>query len=235
MNSSFLFRGKVFAAGLIGILLGVLLSVFLCAFIAAPAFASAPKLMVYGDSLATAYGLNQQQGWVAMLAARLRRSHPGIEVINASVTGETTRGATARIATDLARHKPTVVLLELGGNDGLRGLPMQDTRANLETLIRAIRKAHADIVLIGIQIPPNYGPDYAREFREMYPDLAKRHKLVLVPFILDGIAEQRALFQGDGIHPTAEAQPRILDNVWPAVERALKKPSVAAKKDVTNR
>ena len=190
--------------------------------------------MIYGDSLATAYGLKQQQGWVAMLAARLKRAHPGTEVINASVTGETTRGAAARIATDLARHHPTLVLLELGGNDGLRGLPMRDTRANLETLIRAIRKTRAEVVLIGIQIPPNYGLDYAREFREMYPELAKQHNLVLVPFILDGVAEQRALFQGDGVHPTAEAQQRILDNVWPAVESALKKPPPAAKKD-TNR
>jgi acyl-CoA thioesterase-1 len=216
VNSSF-FRGFLhsrrvaFTAGL-GILLAAL-----------PALAAAPKVMVFGDSLAAAYGLAPAQGWVALLDARLKRHNPPATLVNASISGETTRGGLSRIGADLAAHKPNLVLLELGGNDGLRGLPLRESRANLASIIRIIRKANADVVLVGIQIPPNYGLDYAREFRDMYPELAKQYKLPPVPFLLDGIADNRDLFQPDGLHPAAQAQQRILDNVWPSVEHALAK------------
>jgi acyl-CoA thioesterase I len=201
-------------------LLGILL--VLAALQAAEA-STAAKIMVFGDSLSAAYGLSPQQGWVALLADKLKARKPPIPVVNASISGETTRGGLARIATDLINQKPTLVLLELGANDSLRGLPVRETRNNLEALIRAIRKTHAKVILIGLQIPPNYGPDYAREFREMYPQLAKKHQLALVPFLLEGIAEQRELFQSDGLHPIAAAQPRLLANVWPLIEAELGK------------
>jgi acyl-CoA thioesterase I len=202
-------------------LLGILLA--LAALQAAEASTASAKIMVFGDSLSAAYGLSPQQGWVALLADKLATRNPPIPVVNASISGETTRGGLARIATDLTNQKPTLVLLELGANDSLRGLPVRETRNNLEALIRAIRKTHAKVILIGLQIPPNYGPDYAREFREMYPQLAKKHQLALVPFLLEGIAEQRELFQADGLHPIAAAQPRLLANVWPLIEAELGK------------
>lgn len=188
------------------------------------AFATTPKIMVFGDSLAAAYGLAPQQGWVKLLADRLEKRNPPAAVVNASISGETTRGGLARISADLARHQPSLVLLELGANDGLRGLAVRETRANLAALIRTIIGNKADVVLIGIQIPPNYGLNYAREFREMYPGLAKQYKLPLVPFLLEGIAERREMFQADGLHPTAAAQMRIVENVLPGIEAALKKP-----------
>ena len=188
------------------------------------AFATSPKIMVFGDSLAAAYGLAPQQGWVKLLADRLEKRNPPAAVVNASISGETTRGGLARISADLARHQPSLVLLELGANDGLRGLAVRETRANLAALIRTIIGNKANVVLIGIQIPPNYGLDYAREFREMYPGLAKQYKLPLVPFLLEGIAERREMFQADGLHPTAAAQMRIVENVLPGIEAALKKP-----------
>ena len=216
MNSSF-FRGFLHSrCGTLTAAVGILLA-------ALPALAAAPKVMVFGDSLAAAYGLAPAQGWVALLGARLKRRIPPATVINASISGETTRGGLSRIGADLAAHKPTLVLLELGGNDGLRGLPLRESRANLAGIIRTIRKANADVILAGIQIPPNYGLDYAREFRDMYPALAKQYKLPPVPFLLDGIADNRDLFQPDGLHPSAAAQQRILDNVWPSVEHALGK------------
>lgn len=216
MNSSFFrgflhFRCIVLTAGL-GILLATL-----------PSLAAAPKVMVFGDSLAAAYGLAPAQGWVALLDARLKHRTPPATLVNASISGETTRGGLSRIGADLAAHKPNLVLLELGGNDGLRGLPLRESRTNLASIIRIIRKANADVILAGIQIPPNYGLDYAREFRDMYPELAKQFKLPPVPFLLDGIAENRDLFQPDGLHPNAAAQQRILDNIWPSVEHALRK------------
>jgi len=191
----------------------------------APAGAArtAPRIMVFGDSLSAAYGIDPQQGWVTLLADRLKTARPAAQVINASISGETTRGGLSRIAGDVARHAPTKVLIELGANDGLRGLPVRESRANLEGIIKTVRAAHAEPVLIGIQIPPNYGLDYAREFRDMYGALAAQYKLKLVPFLLAGVADSRDNFQSDGLHPVAAAQPRILDNVWPVVEGAIGK------------
>jgi acyl-CoA thioesterase I len=177
------------------------------------------KIMVYGDSLSAAYGLNPADGWVALMQNKLKPR--GIDVINASISGETTRGGLSRIKGDLAAHKPNLVLLALGANDGLRGLPVADTRKNLAAMIAAVKATNAKVVLIGIQIPPNYGLDYATQFRDLYADLAKQNKTALVPFLLEGVAEKLELFQPDRLHPVAAAQPRILENVLPAVEQTL--------------
>lgn len=193
----------------------------LLAAVATPALAAAPTrvVMVLGDSLSAAYGLDTSQGWVSLMAAELRKSR--VEVVNASTSGETTQGGRARIAADLKRVKPAVVLIALGGNDGLRGLPVAETRKNLAFMVQAAKSAGARVVLAGMQIPPNYGLDYARDFREQYAELARRERVVLIPFLLAGIGERLELFQADKVHPTATAQPMILANVLPAVRQAL--------------
>ena len=180
-------------------------------------------MLVFGDSLCAAYGLTPSQGWVALLGDRLGKSAPDWKVVNACVSGETTAGGLRRLPEDLKRHQPTAVLIALGSNDGLRGQPVATMRANLEQMVTLARKARAEPVLVGFMIPPNYGIDYAQEFRRMYPDLARRMKVALVPFLLEGIAERQELFQPDQLHPTAAAQPRILDNVWPALAPVLKR------------
>jgi acyl-CoA thioesterase-1 len=185
--------------------------------------------MVFGDSLSAAYGLSPSQGWPALLGKRLERSAPAWQVVNASVSGETTAGGLRRLPEDLKRHKPRVVVIALGANDALRGQPLAASRANLEQMIRLARDAKAVPVLVGLMIPPNYGIDYAGQFREMYSDIAKRTGVPLVPFLLEGLAENRDMFQADQLHPTAEAQPRILENVWPAVNRAITQATAAAK------
>ena len=186
------------------------------------------RVMIFGDSLSAAYGINVKDGWVSLLDAKLRPQ--GIAVVNASVSGETTRGGLARIKTDLTRLSPTIVVLALGANDGLRGLPNADTRKNLEAIIIAARNASARVVLIGIQIPPNYGLEYAQQFRDMYADLAAKYKLPFVPFLLEGIADKLELFQADRLHPTAAAQPKILANVTPAVWQAIGKTSATSRR-----
>ncbi len=178
--------------------------------------------MVYGDSLSAAYGIQPNEGWVSLLEARLATNK--IAVVNASISGETTSGGANRINTDLSRHQPTIVLLALGANDGLRGLPITEMRRNLNLMLAAIRKANARAVLIGIQIPPNYGIDYSNQFKDTFVILAREQKLPLVPFLLDGIADQFENFQADRLHPTAAAQPRILKNVLTIVEPLLKAP-----------
>ena len=187
------------------------------------AAAQQPTLLVFGDSLSAAYGLKTDQGWVALLQERLQREGYGYTVVNASVSGETTAGGRSRLARALAQHKPALVVLELGANDGLRGLPLQAARANLEAMIVASKQAGAKVLLAGILIPPNYGPQYSEGFAEMYRLLAREQRLPLVPFLLDGVALDPQLMQEDGYHPTAEGQPRVLDNVWqhlrPLLER----------------
>ncbi len=195
----------------------------LVAFAAAPSWAQR-TVMVFGDSLSAAYGLATSQGWVSLLGERIDREKLAWRVVNASVSGETTAGGLRRLPEDLKRHRPALVVIALGANDGLRGQPVAAARANLEEMIRLARAARAEPVLVGLMIPPNYGIDYAREFRELYPQLAKKARVALVPFLLDGIAQQRDLFQADQLHPTAAAQPLILDNVWPALEPLLRRP-----------
>ncbi len=186
------------------------------------------RVMVFGDSLSAAYGINPKDGWVALLGAKLQSQ--GVTVVNASISGETTLGGLNRIKGDLARLRPTIVVLALGANDGLRGLPNADTRKNLEAIITASRSASARVVLIGVQIPPNYGLEYAQQFREIYADLAGKYKLPLVPFLLEGFADKLELFQTDRLHPTAAAQPRIVVNVTPALLQTIAKPNTPSRR-----
>jgi acyl-CoA thioesterase-1 len=180
-------------------------------------------LLVFGDSLSAAYGLRADQGWVAQLQKRLGTQGYGYRVVNASVSGETTSGGRSRLQRALALHKPALVILELGANDGLRGLPVKDAEANLAAMINAIRTAKSRLLLVGIMMPPNYGAQYATGFAAMYKRLATRHKTALVPFLLEGIALDSRLMQPDGLHPNALGQPRVLENVWPALKPLLER------------
>jgi len=192
-------------------------------FVAAPAFA-AGTVLVFGDSLSAAYGIAPQQGWVHLLGERIARAGLPWRVVNASISGETTAGGVRRLPEDLKRHQPAIALIELGANDALRGQPVAGIRSNLEQMIRLARAARAEPVLVGIMIPPNYGIDYAREFSELYADLARKHKVALVPFLLEGLADRPEMFQADQLHPTALAQAHILEIVWTALEPKLAAP-----------
>jgi acyl-CoA thioesterase-1 len=189
------------------------------------AAAAAPErtLLIFGDSLSAAYGLQTEQGWAALLQDRLRDEGYGYTVVNASVSGETTAGGRSRLPRALEQHKPELVVLELGANDGLRGLPLKDARTNLESMVSAARKSGARVLLVGILIPPNYGPRYAQGFAQMYQDLSTQLKLPFVPFLLDGVALDPQLMQEDGYHPKAEGEPRVLENVWQYLRPLLKR------------
>jgi acyl-CoA thioesterase I len=178
--------------------------------------------LVYGDSLSAAYGIAQARGWVALLAERLKREQPDYSVANASISGETTSGGAARMRAALERHKPAVVVLELGGNDGLRGLPVAQMKANLGAMIEQAQQAGARVLLVGMKLPPNYGPDYTLSFENAYGELAKRHRAALVPFLLEDFAGKPELFQPDRIHPTEAAQPLMMERVWKGLRPLLK-------------
>jgi acyl-CoA thioesterase-1 len=184
--------------------------------------AATRTILVFGDSLSAAYGLSPDQGWVHLLEARVAKAGDW-RVVNASVSGETAAGGLRRLPGDLARHKPSIVVIALGNNDALRGQPIDGIRDNVEKMIRLARQARAEPVLVGLMIPPNYGIDYAAGFRDIFPKLASKHRVPLVPFLLDGIADKPELFQGDQLHPAAAAQPIILDNVWKTLEPVLRK------------
>ena len=194
----------------------------------AQAAAGEPVILVFGDSLSAEYGLARGTGWAALLEARLKQKRIPYSVVNASISGETTSGGAARIDLALKQHKPAIIIIELGGNDGLRGLALDATRANFTRMIEASKQAGAKVLLAGMQLPPNYGRSYTEGFRTLYADLAQRHKTALVPFFLDGISERRELFQADGIHPVAGAQPRLLDNVWSLLAPLLSTPKPGA-------
>ena len=181
----------------------------------------APTILVVGDSLSAGFGIKLEQGWVALLQKKLAQEGYGHRVVNASASGETTGGAMTRLPRALAQHRPTVVILELGGNDGLRGLPVGDIHANFERMIGLATQAGARVLLIGMRMPPNYGPQYTQAFDGLYAELAREHRLALVPFFLDGIALDDGLLQDDGIHPTAAAQPGLLATVWPRLRPLL--------------
>lgn len=189
-----------------------------------PAHAAGPvrTLLVVGDSLSAGFGLEPGQGWVALLQDRLEAKGYGYRVVNASITGDTTTSGLGRLPRALNLHRPSIVVIELGGNDGLRGTPIGVIRDNLTAMIRLAREAGARVVLAGLQMPPNYGPRYTGEFAALYPELARRHGAALIGFILDGVALDMALMQADGIHPNAAAQARLLDNAWPAIEREIR-------------
>lgn len=179
-------------------------------------------VLVMGDSLSASYGINAAQGWVSLTAQKIAKEKPGWRVVNASISGETTAGGAARIAAELKRHKPDVVVIELGANDGLRGLPLAQTRANLTRMIAAAKAANAKVLLIGMRLPPNYGPDYTQGFERAFRELSQQHKTAFLPFLLEPVAMDDRAFQADRLHPTAAAQPKLRDHVWPALAPLLK-------------
>ena len=187
---------------------------------------SAPKtVLVLGDSLSAEYGLARGSGWVALLEQRLAREHIGATVVNASISGDTTAGGLARLPTLLRDRKPGIVVLELGANDALRGLPLETTRANLLAMAHLAKQAGAKVVILGMQLPPNYGRAYGDRFASLFADVARTEGAALVPFLLKGVAdipEAQAMFQADRIHPLASAHPIILGNVWPVLAPLLK-------------
>lgn len=184
--------------------------------------AAVPVVLVVGDSLSAGYGIARAEAWPSLLQARLSDlGHPH-RVVNASISGDTTRGGLARLPDALEIHAPELVIIELGANDGLRGIPVAEIRRNLSEMIQLAERSGARVLLAGIRIPPNYGPRYTGDFHEVYHDLAEEYGTGLVPFILDGVALEDGLMQDDGIHPSAAGQPRILDNLWPEVDRLIK-------------
>lgn len=180
-------------------------------------------LMVYGDSLSAAYGIEESEGWVELLSQKLANENFPYKVVNGSVSGETTTGGLSRMPAMLNTYQPDLIILELGGNDGLRGIPLRNIRENLVAMVSLAQKSGAEVILAGIQIPPNYGSRYTEPFFAQFADIAVALNLPLVPFLIDGIPQQPQLMQNDGIHPKAEAQGMILDNVWPVLARRLKK------------
>jgi acyl-CoA thioesterase-1 len=198
-------------------------ALLLSAFIAlSPYSVQASGVMVFGDSLSAGYGLEPGQGWVDLLAMRVKEEGLAFEVINASVSGETTSGGLARLPDLLDLHEPQWVVLELGANDGLRGMPLQIIEANLGKLAETVQASGAQLVVVGIRLPPNYGPRYTDSFFNLFPKLAEAFETPLVPFLLEGVADNWSLMQADGLHPTAEAQPKILDTVWQVLAGVLK-------------
>lgn len=175
---------------------------------------AAPVILIFGDSLSAGYGIDKTQSWPQLLAARIKQEALPYKVANASVSGETTGGGLFRFEGELNKHKPAVVVLELGANDGLRGLPIASTRQNLSRMIQVAQQKGARVLLLGMRLPPNFGPKFTREFQAMYPSLAQQHRIALVPFMLERIATDPNYFQLDGVHPTAAAQPLVLDEVW---------------------
>jgi acyl-CoA thioesterase I len=206
-------------------------NLILCLLLVLPAFRSMAAVdpppvrpvLVLGDSLSAAYHIATQSGWVALLAQRITQqdAQNPRAVVNASISGETTAGGLARLPKLLAQNKPALVLVELGANDGLRGLAVEEIHVNLTHILKACRDADAKIVLLGIELPLNYGPQYRDGLRDMYRDVAREFNVPLVPFLLDGVATDPKLMQDDGMHPLAAAEPKVLDNVWPTVAAAL--------------
>jgi acyl-CoA thioesterase I len=189
--------------------------------VAAPAAAASPVVLVVGDSLGAAYGINASDGWVALLGDRLMERGLPHRVVNASISGDTTEGGLARLPRALRVHEPAVVIIGLGGNDGLRGYPVDRMQANLERMVEMARGAGADVMLIGVTIPPNYGAAYRRTFSAAYDTLSERHDVPLVTFAIEEVAGRDGMLQADGIHPTAAAQPWMLDLVWDALSPLL--------------
>ncbi len=186
--------------------------------------AGTPVILVFGDSISAGYGLPRvEQGWVALLQARLKNQGYGYQVVNASVSGETTAGGLARLPRALGLHHPAIVILELGGNDGLRALPAAQMRDNLTRMAELSAAAGAKVLLLGMRMPPNYGPDYTAQFVRVYAEVAHDQRLTMVPFLLDGIALSPDLMQADGIHPNQSGQPKLLENVWPALKPMLER------------
>ena len=195
----------------------------LCLMLCAPAAYSASKtLLVLGDSISAEYGLPRDSGWVNLLQKRLSDDKLPVTVINASISGETTAGGLTRLPALLQQHKPAVLIIELGGNDGLRGLSLAATQSNLREMIRFADRIGARVLLLGMRVPPNYGPDYSKRFAAMYQGLARERNVKLVPFLFTGLEDTERFFQQDRIHPNQRAQTVMLDNVWPSLRSLLK-------------
>ena len=184
--------------------------------------ADVPVVLVMGDSLSAGYGIRADQGWVALLQRRLTNSGYGYRVVNASSSGETTGGGVTRLPRAIEKHRPAVVIIELGGNDGLRGLPVADIRANLTRMVQLSRRAGARVLLVGVRMPPNYGPTYTKSFDAVFGEVAKAERVPVVPFLIADVALDESMMQEDGIHPTAAAQPKLLERVWPVLQPLLK-------------
>ncbi len=182
----------------------------------------APVVLVFGDSLSAGYGIRVEQGWVSLLAQKIEHEGYGFRVVNASVSGETTDGGLARLPRALAVQQPHIVLLELGANDGLRGLPLTGTRENLDKMITLLHSYHVAVLLLGLRMPPNYGERYTTGFMTMYQELAATHHIALLPFLLENVALTPGLMQADGLHPNEQGQPLLLDNVWPRLVPLLR-------------
>ena len=208
-------RKDVLRLGLKGYLFWVLLVTTVAPF-SAGALSQGP-IVVLGDSLSAGYGIDPRDGWVNLLAQRINRP-----VVNASVSGETSVGGRIRVATILREHNPSILIVELGANDGLRGLGLSQTRENLRDIVLAARQRDVQVLLLGMKLPPNYGPAYTLGFEQLFEELARTYALPLVPFFLDGVALNTELMQEDGLHPSAAAQPVLLDNIWPALEKMLR-------------
>ena len=195
----------------------------LCLMLCAPASYSASKtLLVLGDSISAEYGLPRDSGWVSLLQKRLSDEKLPVTVINASISGETTAGGLTRLPALLHQHKPAVLIIELGGNDGLRGLSLAATQSNLREMIRSADRIGARVLLLGMRVPPNYGPDYSKRFAAMYQGLARERNVKLVPFLFTGLEDTERFFQPDRIHPNQRAQTVMLDNVWPSLRPLMK-------------
>ena len=195
----------------------------LCLMLCAPAAYSASKtLLVLGDSISAEYGLPRDSGWVSLLQTRLSDDKLQVSVVNASISGETTAGGLTRLPGLLQQHKPAVLIIELGGNDGLRGLSLAATQSNLREMIKSADRIGARVLLLGMRVPPNYGPDYSKRFAAMYQGLARERNVKLVPFLFAGLEDTERFFQQDRIHPNQRAQTVMLDNVWPSLQSLLK-------------
>jgi acyl-CoA thioesterase I len=201
--------------------MSIRLLLLIACLVTGPAWGGPPVILVLGDSLSANYGFDPREGWVELLRERLREAGHPHQVVNASVSGETTAGGLARLPAALDRHRPDILILELGGNDGLRAFPPERMRDNLARMIELAQTRGADVLLAGMRIPPNYGRAYAEKFHAVYRELAADYGIALVPFLLEGVGGVSALMQPDGIHPAAEAQPIILDNVWPHLRPLL--------------
>ena len=201
----------------------LIVSLYFTSFVAwsTPAVAANPKILIYGDSLSAAYGIPQQQGWAALLKEKLNKENLHFEVINASISGETSSSGLTRLTGTLKQTQPKIIILELGANDGLRGLPIQELRKNLSAMILQSKKSGAKVLLIGMRIPPNYGAKYTEAFNQSYRLLSRQHKIPLVPFMLENVAAHPDLIQQDGLHPNVLGQPIILDNIWPELRQLI--------------
>ena len=180
-----------------------------------------PTILIVGDSLSSGYGVDADQGWVALLRDRLNAEGYGYRVVNASISGDTTSGGVRRMPRALEKHEPGIVIIELGGNDGLRGTPIEIIRGNLSSMIRMADERGADVVLAGMQMPPNYGDEYTQDFRQIYPDLASRYGVALIGFFMENVALDPSKMMADQIHPNEAGQPLLLDNVWPVLKELL--------------